>query len=89
MPVPAGETSGSLCVWMHARGFRPQPRNGPGAIAEAMNGFDDGLICQGNSRVVRLSSVGGPTASDFFLDRLMNQDQPTITGQLQIALRPA
>ena len=45
VPVPAGERTGSLCVWMHARGFRPQPRNGPGAIADATNGFDDGLAC--------------------------------------------
>ena len=37
--------TGSLCARIHARGFRPQPRNGPGAIADAANGFDDGLAC--------------------------------------------
>ena len=45
VPVPAGGTTGSLCVWIHARGCRPQPRNGPGEIADAANGFDDGLAC--------------------------------------------
>ena len=28
-----------------ARRERPQPRNGPGEIADAANGFDDGLAC--------------------------------------------
>ena len=45
VPVPAGGTTGSLCVWMHARGCRLQPRNGPGEIADAANGLDDGLAC--------------------------------------------
>ncbi len=44
MPVPAGETTGSFCARMRAEGFRPQPRHGPGAIADAATGSTDGHV---------------------------------------------
>ncbi|AIL62212.1 hypothetical protein PSAKL28_30220 [Pseudomonas alkylphenolica] len=34
-PVPAGETTGSFCARMCAERYRPQPRNGSGAICSS------------------------------------------------------
>ena len=44
VPVPAGETTGSLCARMCASKCRPQPRHGSGVIAVTADGFDDGLV---------------------------------------------
>ena len=41
-PEPTGETTGSFCTQMRAKGFRPQPRQGSSVIAATADGFDDG-----------------------------------------------
>ncbi|CAI07506.1 hypothetical protein ebA2457 [Aromatoleum aromaticum EbN1] len=55
VPVPAGGTTGSLCARMCAEGYRPQPRHGSGAIADAASGFGDGRDCH-SPQVVSLFS---------------------------------
>lgn len=42
VPAPTGETTGSFCARMRAKGCRPQPRHGSSAIAATAVGFDDG-----------------------------------------------
>lgn len=42
VPAPTGETTGSFCTQMRAKGCRPQPRHGSSAIAATADGFDDG-----------------------------------------------
>jgi hypothetical protein len=42
VPAPTGETTGSFCARMRAKGCRPQPRHGSSAIAATADGFDDG-----------------------------------------------
>ncbi|CAM5214752.1 hypothetical protein CDEF62S_04048 [Castellaniella defragrans] len=39
MPVPAGVKTGSVCARICARRFRPQPRYGPGVIADKQTGL--------------------------------------------------
>jgi hypothetical protein len=67
MPVPAGETSGSFCTQMRAEGFRPQPRHGSSAIADAANGFDDGPICNSPRVVILVPAEGAGLRLLFFL----------------------
>jgi hypothetical protein len=66
MPVPAGETSGSFCTQMCAELFRPQPRLGSSAIADAANGFDDGLTCNSPRVVILVSAEGASLRLLFF-----------------------
>ncbi len=76
VPAPTGETTGSFCARMRAKGCRPQPRHGSSAIAATADGFDDGHALHQRTGGVLLGSRRPRSSAPFLLPAQCDGESP-------------